>query len=151
MPDKVFGPLTIRQFVLLAIGLAPILLIYKFFQTWVLLFFGIPLFAFTLAMVFYKHNGVALPTVVMNFIRFAFAHKLYIWKKREVEGSTLPSLENLPQLSAGPTNNPAMTHVMQIDQGPAVSSQHRSLSDLALIMTTRSGKKEDDDEPIITH
>lgn len=145
MPDKVFGPLTIRQFVLLAIGFAPILLMYQFFKTWVLIIFGVPMAVFTLAMVFYKHNGVPFPTVVKNFVLFAFARKLFIWKKREVEGSTLPSMENLPQVAASPSNNPAMTHFMSIDQGPAVSNQHRTLNDLSLIMNTRSGKKEEDE------
>lgn len=149
MPDKVFGPLTIKQFIFLAVGLIPILLIYKFFKMWVLLVFGIPIFVFTLAMVFYKHNGIPFPKVVASFIRFAFAHKLYIWKKREVEGSTLPAMEDLPQLAPNPRNNPAMIRVMPATPTPGSAggaAPRRSLEDLAFSVNTKGENKPDEVE-----
>ena len=79
--DKVFGPLTIKQFLYIGAGAVPVVLIYMFFKGWVLFLFGVPIILFVLALAFYKPNGVPFPKVVKNFMKYALSDKLYLWKK----------------------------------------------------------------------
>ncbi len=91
--DKVFGPLTIRQFGYIAAAGVVVMLFYKFFRTWVLITIGFPFGGLMLALAFYKHKGVPFPKVLKNALYFAFSRKLYLWKKKEAAGSEIPDIE----------------------------------------------------------
>lgn len=97
--DKVFGPLTIKQFLYIAIGAVPVVLIYMFFKGWVLFVVGIPIAIFVAALTFYKPNGIPMPKVVRNFISYALSNKLYLWKKKTAQGSTIPEMEIFQNLT----------------------------------------------------
>ena len=90
--DKVFGPLTIKQFLYIGLGAGFDVILYSIFLPWVLFALGIPVTIFVLALAFYKHNGIPFPKVVRSMMRYAFTKKLYLWKKKVVSGSTLPPL-----------------------------------------------------------
>ncbi len=81
--DKIFGPLTFRQFVYLAGGLGLSLVLWFFVPK----LLAIPLigavvgFAATLA--FYKHNNKPFVFLLESAVRYAMSGKLYIWKKEE--------------------------------------------------------------------
>ena len=90
--DKVFGPLTIKQFLYIAAGGGIDAVIYNIFKGWVLIVLGVPIAVFALMLAFYKPNGIPMPTFVKNMFRFAFTNKLYLWKHREIVGSTLPDI-----------------------------------------------------------
>ena|SRR3989344_4980039 len=105
--DKVFGPLTIKQFLYLAAGAVVNVVIYNFFKGWVLFVLGVPVAIFVLALAFYKPSGVSFPRVVRSFFSYAFSKKLYLWKKREAAGSVLPANkeafpETLPTVMQNP-------------------------------------------------
>lgn len=81
--DKVFGPLTVKQFIYIAGGggisfiiwsLLPLPLVFK-------LIFILPILAFSLALAFYKINNKPFINVVEAAFKYFFASKLYIWKK----------------------------------------------------------------------
>ncbi|MEK9175677.1 MAG: PrgI family protein [Patescibacteria group bacterium] len=97
--DKVFGPLTIKQFLYIFIGAIPVVLIYMFFKGWVLFVLGVPIAIFVGVITFYKPNGVPMPKVVRNFLSYALSNKLYLWKKKAAKGSVLPEDEIFKNLT----------------------------------------------------
>lgn len=81
--DKIFGPLTISQFVYLAggFGLAIGLVLYLPFIIGVL--FAIPIAALAGALAFYKMNGRPFIAIMESGIAYYLGRRLYLWKKEE--------------------------------------------------------------------
>lgn len=81
--DKIFGPLTFKQFIYVAggVGICAVffLLLPKFFA--VLL--SLPVFIFAMALAFYKVNNKPFINVVEAFFKYTITSKLYLWKKKE--------------------------------------------------------------------
>jgi hypothetical protein len=81
--DKIFGPLTFKQFLYVGGGAA------IGFITWVTLpkllaiLIGGPLVGFFMAAAFYKVNGRPFLVFVEGAIKYALSAKLYIWRKTE--------------------------------------------------------------------
>ena len=78
--DKIFVPLTVKQFFYLLGGGAIIFLIYIFFQLWVLFLLGIPVGAFALSLAFLKIDEIPFVKVLGNFLSHSTEQKIYIWK-----------------------------------------------------------------------
>ena len=82
--DKIFGPLTIKQFLYLAGGAGACVAIFiyvpiKFFAVLII----IPVAAFALALAFYKMNNKPFVDTVQSAFYYFFGDKLYLWKKAE--------------------------------------------------------------------
>ncbi len=82
--DKIFGQLTIKQFIYLAGGAGAVFLVFKFTPIYIAIFLCIPFAALALALAFYKPNEkqafvVLLESAFMYFVK----DKLYLWKKNE--------------------------------------------------------------------
>ena len=88
--DKIFGPLTTKQFFYLLGAGAVIFIMYVFFQLWIVIIFGLPLGGFALAMAFLKLDGVPFIKVVGNALGYAGANRLYLWKKVPKSPSSIP-------------------------------------------------------------
>ena len=82
--DKIFGPLTLRQFLYLAGGAGASigLFIYIPYKIVAILII-IPIVAFALALTFYKINGKPFIDVVESFFYYTLGSKLYLWRKAE--------------------------------------------------------------------
>jgi len=82
--DKIFGPLTLKQFIYLAGGAGLSTVLYLFIPYKIL---SIPLIlivvAFSLALAFYSINGKPFINIVEAAFYYFFGSKLYIWKKNE--------------------------------------------------------------------
>ncbi len=93
--DKIFGPLTFRQFVYLAGGAGVSVVLWVFLPTII----ALPLIAvaagFAIALAFYKFNGKPFVFVIEAALRYATGGKLYIWKK-EVKPVTAQTRADLP-------------------------------------------------------
>lgn len=96
--DKIFGPLTLRQFIFLAggIGLCVVLVLYLPFILGVLL--AIPVAALTLALAFYKVNNKTFLDVLEAGFNYYTKERLYLWKKEQK--SEMPTVVAAP---AAPT------------------------------------------------
>ncbi len=83
--DKIFGPLTIKQFVYLAGGAALSYLVYALLSPYLPFFIVIilmlPTAAFGVALAFYKINNKPFINVVEAAIKYYIGSKLYLWKK----------------------------------------------------------------------
>ena len=80
--DKVFGPLTFKQFAYLAGGAGFVYLSFRLLPT----FIGLPLAAafggLALALAFMKYNEKPFAHTLEAFIRFYIRSRLYLWHKQ---------------------------------------------------------------------
>jgi len=81
--DKIFGPFTFKQFVYLIGGAGGIFVLYSLLPLYLVIFFGIPVALFSLALAFYKINNQPFVKIAENAFRYLLSAKLYLWKKKE--------------------------------------------------------------------
>lgn len=108
--DKIFGPLTFKQFVYLAGGLGVCYLIFRFLPFFFAGIIAVPIAGFALALAFYRVNEKPFAHIVEAFFKFHTKSKLYLWKK-EVPTSR-------------PTNTPAIKKTID----PLTESKLKTLS-----------------------
>ncbi len=81
--DKIFGPLTFKQFVYVAGSLGGAFVAYTYlpkFLAWPIMA-GLVIFGLLLA--FYKINNRPFINMTESALRYFWSHKLYVWKKKE--------------------------------------------------------------------
>jgi len=84
VPDKIFGPLTAKQFIYLAGGGGVTLVLYLIIPIHVIAFILMaPVIAFSLALAFYKKDGRSFVEILESAFYFTIGSKLYIWEKTE--------------------------------------------------------------------
>lgn len=82
--DKIFGQLTLKQFIYIAGGAGFSFLIYVLFKSLTLTIVPIILvMSASFALSFYKVNNRPLISVVESAFKYALGNKLYIWKKED--------------------------------------------------------------------
>ncbi len=79
--DKIFGPLTFKQFIYLAGGAGMSVVIYVFLPLLIAIPLIIVIVILSLSLAFYKPNKRPFVEALESSIRYAFGSKLYIWKK----------------------------------------------------------------------
>jgi len=92
--DKIFGPLTLKQFIYLAGGGGISFVIYSIIPYLIVaLFFIIPVMLFSVALAFYKINGKPFIFILESAVKYTLSNKLYLWQKRE---KAITKKENAP-------------------------------------------------------
>ncbi len=81
--DKIFGPLTLKQFLYVLGGGAIVFLLYVFLPLWLTFILGAPVGAFFLALAFYEVNGRPFIKILESALNHFTKTRLYIWKKIE--------------------------------------------------------------------
>lgn len=81
--DKIFGPLTFKQFLYLAGGGGLCFLLYTLLPLFFAILLIIPAAGFSLALAFYKINNRPFIEVAESAFRYTSGSKLFIWKKEE--------------------------------------------------------------------
>lgn len=106
--DKIFGPLTLKEFIYIAGGIGLSVVIYLTIPYKII---SIPLIiavmAFSLSLSFYRVNGKPFVSTVESAFYYFLNSKLYIWKKAERKPATRPdemvkeatSILTIPKLS----------------------------------------------------
>jgi hypothetical protein len=79
--DKIFGPLTFKQFIYLGGGVGICAIFFTLLPKFIALLLSGPFIALSLALAFYKINEKPFISVVESFVSYSFGNKLYIWKK----------------------------------------------------------------------
>ncbi len=103
--DKIFGPLTFKQFLYVGGGAAIGFMMWMMLPKIFAIIFGAPIVGFFMAAAFYKVNGRPFLLFVEGYIRYALSAKLYIWKRtekkieKEKEEDNIPNQVALPKLS----------------------------------------------------
>lgn len=79
--DKIFGPLTFKQFIYIAGGGGLCYVAYRMFPIYIAVPIILAIAGLTYALAFYKLNGQAFITVGQAFLVYLTKNKLYVWKK----------------------------------------------------------------------
>lgn len=106
--DKIFGPLTFKQFAYVAGGASMCFIIYKFVPSIILAsMIMVPVGSLSLALAFYKVNNRPFIDTVEAAFKFFLGSKLYIWRRvdkpheetiKEIAEKAVPTLY-VPRLS----------------------------------------------------
>lgn len=104
--DKIFGPLTFKQFIYSAGGIGIAVVLFSLLPKFLAALLSIPVVVLGFALAFFKINDRPFSHVIEDFIKFHTGSKLYIWKKQTPKKSSgiaegARSLEQLtvPKLS----------------------------------------------------
>ncbi len=105
--DKIFGPLTFKQFIYVIGGAGACFVIYAYVrQLSVILALGlmVPVGGFFLGLAFYKINSQSAITVLEAAFKYAIGKKLYLWKRSQTKTAANVTLKTnqpapLPKLS----------------------------------------------------
>ena len=91
--DKIFGPLTFKQFVYLAGGAGLCVMIWIFIPKIIGIFLILAVAGFALALAFYQVNNKPFVGFIESALRYSSAGKLYIWKKEEKKAVAKTAIE----------------------------------------------------------
>ena len=97
---KILGPLTIKQFLILAASIGVSFALFYVFETWLWFIFTAILVGGALATAFVKINGQPLILIGKAAFNFYWKPKLYLWKKKE-DFAPLVNKERRPQEGLG--------------------------------------------------
>lgn len=81
--DKIFGPLTFKQFIYVAGGAGLCIILVLYLPRLLGILLAIPVAAFSAALAFYKVNNKSFTDMLEAGMKFYINDRLYIWKKME--------------------------------------------------------------------
>lgn len=81
--DKIFGPLTWKQFVYLGGGIGLTVVIFLYFKFFIAAIIGLPILALSCALAFYKINKRSFVDILGAGFSFYTKDRLYLWRKEE--------------------------------------------------------------------
>lgn len=122
--DKIIGPITVRQFIEMVVGVIIIAVLYRLLDFSAFIFFALIVFGITLIIAFAKINGQVFHIFLLNFLQTMKNPKLKIWKK-------IRTLKEIREDLARPKDSQPPTVKMQ---KKTVSASR--LSEIALIIDT---------------
>lgn len=87
--DKIFGPLTVKQFVYLGGGAGLIVVLFVFFNPYIAALPSLAIAALVTALAFYKVNNRPFVQFLESAVYYMINPKLYVWKKLDPEPKPL--------------------------------------------------------------
>ena len=84
--DKLFGPLTLKQFLYLAGGAGIIVVLWSLLPKFLAVLISIPVLFLSLALAFFKINNRPFIVTLESLFKFLLGERLYIWKKEDKAG-----------------------------------------------------------------
>ena len=92
--DKIFGPLTLKQFIYLAGGGGLCLVFFSLLPLYLTILFSLPVAALSLALAFYEVNDRPFIVAIEHAFGYYFGSKLYLWKQK-IPGANTPTATNV--------------------------------------------------------
>ena len=89
--DKIFGPLTFKQFIYSAGGIGLSVILFILLPRFLAILISLPIVLFSAALAFYKVNDKPFINLVEAFVKYTLTNKLYIWKKTD---NSRPTTDN---------------------------------------------------------
>lgn len=99
--DKIFGPLTLKQFIYVAGGGGLCLILFTLLPLYVAIILAIPVIAFAAGLAFYQVNGRPFIIAMEHAFMYFLGHKLYLWKQREAKPTPAAAPQAPTSSSAG--------------------------------------------------
>lgn len=87
--DKIFGPLTFKQFIYVAGGTGISFILYVYLPFFIAAILIIAIMGLSLALAFYKHNNKPFLDVIESAFMYLISNKLYIWHKKPAAKKTI--------------------------------------------------------------
>jgi hypothetical protein len=81
MEDKIFGPLTLKQFIYVAGGAGIAIIFFTLLPKFFAFLLSAPFVGVALALAFYKPNNRPFVFALESMLNFYLGEKLYVWKK----------------------------------------------------------------------
>ena len=97
--DKIFGPLSFKQFIYLAGGVGIMYVLYRILPIWISIFLIVPVGILAGLLTFYKVNGKPFIFYLQAGLNYIFSSKLFIWKQRLVKPDEKKKEEVNPTLT----------------------------------------------------
>ncbi|MFA6094567.1 MAG: PrgI family protein [Candidatus Paceibacterota bacterium] len=124
--DKIFGPLTLKQFIYVAGGAGICVTLWVFLPFFFALLIGIPVAIFSLLLAFYRMNKQPFIVIAEAWLLYMLKSKLYVWRKDEnnpivtQKGDDMEeeSLLYVPKTSASNLKDLSWTLSVQGNQNP---------------------------------
>jgi hypothetical protein len=128
--DKIFGPLTIKQFIYLAGGGGLSFILYTYLNFYLAILLIIPVVSLSVALAMYKVNGRSFITILESAFKYLITNKLYIWRKTERKPihTTEQALEPIlyvPKLSDSKLKD--LTWSLDINENPSLGAKESML------------------------
>ncbi|NBD74000.1 hypothetical protein GVX82_03610 [Patescibacteria group bacterium] len=95
--DKIFGPLTFKQFAYVAGGVGFIVILYTMVGLVFAILLGSPMLILGLALAFFKVNNRPFSEMVRSFLLYATNRKLYLWKHQPKQVERKETQQEEPQ------------------------------------------------------
>ncbi len=100
--DKIFGPLTLREFLYLAIAGGLCFILFFVLQTWLWVIVTVIIGTLACALAFIKFNGRPLIHTILAGFSYLWQPKFYVWKRADM-GPELPTISRIPKQEEGPS------------------------------------------------
>ena len=83
--DKIFGPLTLKQFIYLAGAGGVVFVLWRVFPLFIAIIVAAPVIALAGALAFYKINRRPFVFVLESALRYVLSNRLYVWKSKDIK------------------------------------------------------------------
>jgi len=81
--DKIFGPLTVKQFIYVVGSAGIVFVLYSFLPFFLAILLGAPVVALGMALAFYKVNDRPFIVTLEAAFQYMGRRRLYVWKKQD--------------------------------------------------------------------
>ncbi|KKP88457.1 MAG: hypothetical protein UR93_C0013G0017 [Berkelbacteria bacterium GW2011_GWA2_35_9] len=116
LQDKIFGPLTLFQFLYVLGGGMIFYVFFKNQQTILMIFVGIPAFLIGIALAFIKVNDQPFTKFIVSFVSFSLGVKKRIWRKTGQTATAEITPDKEVKKVKAPTKNLSVNDINQIAQ-----------------------------------
>ena len=130
--DKLFGPLTFKQFIYVAGAVGICVVLFTLLPTFIAILLSVPIAVFGAALAFYKVNDRPFVNVVEDFFHYSTAAKLYVWKKEDKKpvtkaqsGAEPAPQVYVPRLSQSKLKDLSWSLDIKENQNPVTMSQDK--------------------------
>ncbi len=131
--DKIIGPITVRQFIIMLVGILLMALCYKLFDFTLFVVLALFIFLLIVTFAFIKVNGAAFHYFLLNLIQTFKKPRLRVWRK---DDTLVKALEIENPVAAAPA----------APRRAAYSSSR--LNELSLIVDTQGSYQGEADESV---
>jgi hypothetical protein len=135
--DKIFGPLTLKQFIYLAGGGGICLIFFSLLPLYLTIILAIPVVALSVGLAFYQVNGRPLIDVLEHAFGYLLGHKLYLWKAEKEATSAKETATKT--ISAAPPPVPKLSESKLRDLAWSLNIKDRAKMGIADTDAPRTG------------
>lgn len=147
--DKIFGPISTRQFVVILIGFTFIYIAYKLSTLWLFMIELVVILGLTIVFAFVKINGQQFQYFILNLVQTLRKPRLKIWLKAVSDSQIMPKKEKKRKSSGfiakAPVTSSRLTELsLVVDTGGAYKSEEereRELKRISHAQTTKENSK----------